>query len=163
MKTSRSMILAVSVLAVATGCATAQPPAQTDQSPQESQEALFSVLDDTQQLAGGDWETEDSPSPRPCTLPGTGDGVTFSGRRLREGAGPSVEETDAIVDSLEKAGFEVGRTTVGGFDNVRAVMPGNEAYYVLLEAGDNVTALSGQAACVPGDINVELDRVKSGQ
>ena len=157
----RRAALAVVVLAVVTGCSTPAPVADSELSPLESQQALFAVLDETQRAAGGEWETQDSPSPRPCTLPGSGDdGVTFSGRRLRDGVGPSADETDAIVAGLEKAGFEVGRETVGGFDNVRAVMPGNGSYYVLLEAGTNVTALSGQAACVPGDIIEELQRVK---
>jgi len=57
----------------------------------------------------------------------------------------------------------VGRSSVGPFENVRGVMPGNEALYVLLEAGSNITTLSGQAACVPGDVNDELDRVKREQ
>jgi hypothetical protein len=45
-------------------------------------------------------------------------------------------------------------------EDVRGVMPGNQASYVLLSSGSKVTTLSGQAACVPGDAYDELQRVK---
>ena len=119
------------------------------------------MLDEAQESAGGEWESRDSPSPVSCALPGTGgDGVTFTGRRERSGPGLDETKIVAIADQLAEQGFEVGRAEIGPFTNVRGVMPDNEALYVLLEAGSNITTLSGQAACVPGDVNVELDRVK---
>ena len=160
MRALRIAVLGVAVATLMTGCAAPADTGPVD-SPVQSQAKLLAMLDEAQELAGGEWESRDSPSPVSCALPGSGDdGVTFSGRRERSGPGLDETEIVAIADQFVEQGFEVGRAEIGPFTNVRGVMPGNEALYVLLEAGSTITTLSGQAACVPGDVNVELDRVK---
>jgi len=161
----RAAALALGFVFLVAGCSAAPvDDAGPAISPQQSQAEFLALLDEAATLAGGEWETRDSPSPLSCELPGSGgDGVTFTGRRERAGAGLDETSIADIARLLDDEGFEVGRSSVGPFENVRGVMPGNEALYVLLEAGSNITTLSGQAACVPGDVNDELDRVKREQ
>ena len=160
MRAPRIAVLAAAIAMLMTGCAAPADTGPVD-SPLQSQAKLLAMLDEAQELAGGEWESRDSPSPVSCALPGSDDdGVTFTGRRERSGPGLDETEIVAIADQLVEQGLEVGRAEIGPFKNVRGVMPDNETLYVLLEAGSTITTLSGQAACVPGDVNVELDRVK---
>lgn len=146
------------------GCAA--PPGQSEpvDTPKQSQEKLLALLDETQQLIGGDWENSDSGSPRDCQLPGSGDtGTTFTGLRSQEMPALDDATTAEVVALWEKRGFEAGTGAMGILTSVLGVNPDNETYYVELSISDYSTQLSGQAACVPGDTLTELERVKSEQ
>ena len=162
MKLPRLAITGIAVVVAVTGCASPPPDADTRHSPKESQAALLALLDDTQQLVGGEWQNEDSPSPRDCELPGSGDtGTTFTGARSL--AAPALDDATVskVLDFWEGEGFEAGSKAMGALTSVLGVDPDNKANYVELLIGDQATQLNGQAACVPGDTLTELDRVES--
>lgn len=159
MRPLRPAVVALGVVFALAGCAAPAAPLPTD-SPQETQAVLVDLLDETQEIVGGEWQIQDSPSPDPCQLPGSGDeGVTFTGSRTLA-TGLDEDALLAVVDQLENEGFEVGRARVGPFENVRGVMPGNQAFYVLLSSGERVANLTGQAPCVPGDAYEELEKLR---
>jgi hypothetical protein len=151
----------VALALIVTGCAAAEP-ADT-QSPEQSQDHLLSLLDDVQTQIGGEWTNEDSPSPRGCQLAGGAEGVTFTGTRTLEAQAVTDAQVDDLVAYLSDQGFDAGRSSVGVLVDVLAVDPDDETSFVEVRIGDQSTQLKGQAACAAGDINVELDRVKSEQ
>ena len=161
MRPAAALAAALGLSVALAGCSSAPADPASADSPQQTQSALVALLDEAQQTAGGTWDVQDSPSPDPCELPGSGDeGVTFTGQRTLD-AGLDEDALLAVADLLESEGFEVGRAAVGRSENVRGVMPGNQAFFVLLESGDTVATLSGQAACVPGDAYDELQKLRN--
>jgi hypothetical protein len=157
----RLMVCGVVAVALATaGCASA--PAST-QSPQRSQDTLLALLDDVQAQIGGTWVNEDSPSPRGCELAGGDDGVTFTGTRSMAAPAMTEAEIDDLLAFFDDAGFDAGKSGMGVLTDVLAVDPDDATSFVEVRIGDQSTQLTGQAACAVGDINVELDRVKSEQ
>lgn len=161
MKILRLSIAGLAVLMLASGCAAPAVNEVSVDSPQESQDRLLALLDETQHLIGGEWENEDSPSPRDCELPGSGDtGTTFTGARSKPGPGLDEAGISEVLAFWEGEGFDAGSKPMGVLTSVLAVDPDNEAYYVELLVGEQATQLNGQAACVPGDTLTELERVE---
>lgn len=155
-------ILGAAALMLA-GCAAPVDGSTPDDSPKESQEKLLALLDETQQLIGGDWENQDSGSPRDCELPGSGDtGTTFTGARSQEMPALDDDTVAKVFEFWEGEGFEAGEAGMGVLTSVLGVHPDNKSYYVELRIGEQATQLSGQAACVPGSTLDELERVKKG-
>lgn len=158
----RVAIVGAVVLMMA-GCTAPSDTSQPADSPKESQQKLLALLDQTQELIGGDWENHDSPSPRDCELPGSGEtGTTFTGARSQKMPALDDETVSQVLNLWEKEGFEAGESGAGALDSVLGVDPANKAYYVELMIGEHATQLNGQAACVPGDTLDELNRVKKG-
>jgi len=128
-------------------------------SPTDAQAMLVALLDGTQALLPGEWETHDSPSPDPCQLDAaSAPGVAFTGDRTRD-LGGELPETE-ITALWEAAGLEVGRTAVGNFEILRGVDPHNRAFFAELHVGVNTTTLRGQSPCVPGDAWKEQQKIK---
>jgi hypothetical protein len=122
---------------------------------------MLALLDEVQAEIGGTWENEDSPSPRSCTISGTSDdGVTFTGNRKQEGPAIDDEQIDTLLALWESKGFDAGQAEMGVLVSVLAVNRDDKTFYNQLLIGEFSTSISGQAACVPGDVHVELDRVK---
>jgi hypothetical protein len=159
--TRRLAVLVVAAVALAvTGCSPAPANSET---PQQSQDRMLALLDDVQTQIGGAWTDEDSPSPRGCLLAGGEEGVTFTGTRTLEAQPVTEAQIDELVTYLSDEGFDAGRSSTGALEGVLAVDPDDETSFVEVRVADESTQLKGQAACAVGDINVELDRVKSQQ
>jgi hypothetical protein len=150
--------LIVTFLAM-TGC-TAAPASMV--SPEQSQQRLLALLDETQEeLGGGTWVNDDSPSPVDCALPGSGgEGTTFTGTRTLEGEPLDDAAISDLLAFWESEGFEAGSSGRGIITSVLAVNPGNETLFLELRMTDGLSMLTGQAACVPGSTTEELRRVK---
>lgn len=128
-------------------------------SAQDAQAMLIALLDGTQALLPGEWQNHDSPSPDPCQLdPQAPAGIAYTGDRTRDAGGDLPEPEVAAL--WRAAGLEVGRTTVGEFEIVRGVDPGNRAFFAELHVGATTTTLRGQSPCVPGDAWTEHQKVK---
>ena len=132
-------------------------------SPEESQKTLFALLEKVQTRIGGDWVNEDSLSPRGCLLADGDEGVTFTGTRTLADPQITEDDIDALVAYLGDEGFEAGKSGIGLFTDVLAVDPNDKTSFVEVRIGDQSTQLTGQAACAVGNINDELERVKSEQ
>jgi hypothetical protein len=142
------------------GCASPAPAPAAD-SPKESQQKMLALLDEVQAEIGGTWENEDSPSPRSCTISGTSEeGVTFTGNRTQKGPAMDDEKISDVLALWESKGFDAGKGKMGMFVSVLAVNRDDKNFYSQLLIAEYSTSISGQGACVPGDINTELDRVK---
>lgn len=128
--------------------------------PLEAQVELLALLEAVQSAIGGQWENRDSPSPRECRLTEQSPaGVVFTG--LRSNAAPPAPEAQvrAVLDLLKAHGMNAGARPTDSVTTVLGVHPGNEAFYVELQMRPQAMTLSGQSACVDGDIDAELDRV----
>jgi hypothetical protein len=161
MKLSRLSIAGTALVLGLMGCSSPAADPSTQASPKEAQVALLALLDDTQQIIGGEWENEDSPSPRDCELPGSGDtGTTFTGARSLKAPELDDASVSKVLKFWEGEGFEAGSKTMGVLTSVLAVDPDNKAHYIELLIGEHATQLNGQAPCVPGDTLTELERVE---
>lgn len=135
----------------------------TDQtlSPREAQAQLLTLLDTVQATVGGDWVNHDSPSPRGCRLTEQSPlGVAYTGRRTLDAPPAPAETITAVLALLAAQGMEAGTRTGTAFTTVMGVHPDNRAFYVELELRAQATTLSGQSACVAGELVAELERVK---
>ena len=130
-------------------------------SPRDAQTQLHVLLDAVQAIVGGDWVNHDSPSPRGCRLTEESPlGVAFTGRRSLDAPPASTETIGAVLALLSAEGMEAGTRTSASFTTIMGVHPDNKAFYVELEMRARAMTLSGQSACVAGDLVAELDRVK---
>jgi hypothetical protein len=151
-------VAALAAVLVLAGCSSPSP-APTD-SPKESQQKMLALLDEVQAEIGGTWKNEDSPSPRSCTISGTKEeGVTFTGNRTQKGPAMDDEQISDVLALWESKGFDAGKGKMGMFVTVLAVNRDDKNFYSQLLIAEYSTSISGQGACVPGDVLTELDRV----
>jgi len=128
--------------------------------PAQAKAQLLALLDAVQSAIGGQWDNRDSPSPRECRLTEHSPlGVVFTG--LRANPSPPADEARvrAVLDVLADHGMSVGTRPTDSVTAIMGVHPQNKAFYVDLQMRAHAMTLSGQSACVDGDIDVELDRV----
>ena len=128
--------------------------------PGEAQAELVALLDAVQSAIGGQWENRDSPSPRECRLTEQSPlGVVFTGVRANPSPPADGARVRAVIDVLAASGMSVGTRPTDSVTSVMGVHPANKAFYVELQMREHAMTLSGQSACVDGDIDAELERV----
>ena len=115
-------------------------------SPAEARDDLLSVLDDTQQLVGGDWDVRDASAARSCTVQWGLRGVTYPALRLATASAVSL----AAVESAWKGwGYGVEITTVGPATQLIGTGPGGEL--LIFRLSDRGMTLQGESACRPAE------------
>jgi hypothetical protein len=128
--------------------------------PVEAQAELLAVLDAAQSALGGQWDNRDSPSPRECRLTEQSPlGVVFTGLRANPSPPAEGSRVRAVHDILVTHGMDVGTRQTESVITVMGVHPDNKAFYVELQMRAHAMTLSGQSACVEGNIDAELERV----
>ncbi|CAN5152912.1 hypothetical protein BH11ACT5_BH11ACT5_05630 [soil metagenome] len=109
----------------------------------EARSALYSTLDDTQELIGGDWTTLDDPNSRGCIL-GDVAGRTFSALRT---AAPVADPSAAVAAAWEDAGFTVETTAIGPVSQLVGTSDG--AALLIFRLSDRAMTLQGESECRP--------------
>lgn len=150
---------ALAIVLLASGCAATG--SENDMTPQDSQAELLALLDETQVALGSSWDNDDDPSPLQCTLANGDTGVTFSGYR-RSSEPVEVEAgIQTIVGFWESKGFEVEvKRELAGLEDVFVHFPGDKDRYLHFSIGENIMAVEGWGACVPGSVLDEIDRIE---
>ena len=138
-------LLAVVLATLAlTGCAThdATPVSDT-----EARDRFLAVLDETQNLVGGEWDVRDDPTPRECVIP-----LWVSGERypaLRVGDPPA--SVSAAAERVEQAwsstGMRVTRTDTGDVIEVKG--ESLEGEIIVLRLSGSASTLLGESECRP--------------
>lgn len=138
--------LAALMLLGLAGCALESPSEVSDT---EARERFIAVLDDAQSAIGGQWQVDDDPTPRECTIP-----LWVAGQRypaLRVGKSPRSPERAA--DAAEQAwiddGMRVERQTVGDVLEVSATSDHGELF--ILRVSESAATLQGESECRPVD------------
>lgn len=128
--------------------------------PLEAQVELLALLDAVQSAIDGQWENRDSPSPRECRLTEQSPlGVVFTGLRANPAPPAAEAQVRTVLDILKDHGMDVGTRPTDSVTTLMGVHPDNKAFYVELQMRPQAMTLSGQSACVDGDIDAELERV----
>lgn len=143
----RRTVTTLAVAAVMIGLSGCAVQASTPVTDLEARDRFLSVLDDAQQLVGGEWQTMDDPTPRACVIP-----IWIPGERypaLRLGDAPA--SVDAAADRVElawsDAGMRVTRTAIG--DVVEVKGESTEGELVVLRLSASASTLVGESECRP--------------
>ena len=131
------------VLALA-GCAVVPVSAGSDS---EAHDRFIALLDDAQELVGGDWQVQDDPTPRECVIP-----LWVSGERhpaLRIGDAPAAPSAAAerVERAWTEAGIRVTRTDVGDVIEVKGETADGEL--LVLRVNESASTLLGESECRP--------------
>ncbi|MBX9718409.1 MAG: hypothetical protein K2X36_06150 [Microbacteriaceae bacterium] len=137
------VIVAVGFVALA-GCAVQDPTPVTDL---EARDRFMTVLDEAQDLVGGDWDVRDDPTPRECIIP-----LWIPGERypaLRVGDAPASVSTaaDRVEDAWKAAGMRVTRTDISDVIEVKGESA--EGELVVLRVSASASTLLGESECRP--------------
>lgn len=137
-------MVAGAVAVVLGGCAVQASTPVTDL---EARDRLLAVLDEAQQVVGGEWTVMDDPTPRECIIP-----LWISGERypaLRVGDPPA--SVAVAADLMERAwndsGMRVTRTDIGDVIEVKG--ESDEGELVILRVSENASTLLGESECRP--------------
>jgi hypothetical protein len=133
-------VVAAAVVAGLSGCAISSETVH-------SRASFYEFLDTTQSLVGGDWDSQDDPTPRGCELSIWGQGHTYPG--LRIGSSPSSQShaLAAVRSSWELVGFAVEQSSIGQSIELKGV--GDRGEMVFFRVGSGGMTLSGTSACAP--------------
>lgn len=146
--TARAVLLPLAALALLglTGCALQSPSDVTDA---EARDRFLAIVDEAQDAIGGEWQVDDDPTMRECSIP-----LWVAGHRypaLRVGDAPSSPEraADAAEQAWLDAGMRVERQTVGDVLEVSATSDHGELF--ILRVSDSAATLQGESECRPTD------------
>ena len=119
----------------------------TPVSDSEARDRFLAVLDETQDLVGGEWDVRDDPTPRECVIP-----LWVSGERypaLRVGDPPA--SVSAAAERVEQAwsgtGMRVTRTDTGDVIEVKG--ESLEGEIIVLRLSGSASTLLGESECRP--------------
>lgn len=115
-------------------------------SPAEARTELLAVLQQTESLVGGDWDRQDDPTPRSCTVQWGLAGVAYPALRL---APLSAGSADAVARAWDRWGYDVSRAAVGPAAQVIARGDGGEL--LVFRVSDKGMTLQGESACRPAE------------
>ena len=127
-----------------TGCAV-QPVSTV--SDDEAHDRFLALLDDTQDVIGGEWEVRDDPTPRECVIPLWVGGTRMPALRVGEPASSPASAADLVAEEWEAQGIQVTRTDVGDVLEVKGETDDHEL--LVLRLSDSASTLLGESECRP--------------
>lgn len=126
------------------GCALEGPSGVSDT---EARDRFIAVIDEAQRTIGGDWQVDDDPTSRECTIPLWVGGHRYPALRIGE-APSSVERTaDAVEQAWRDDGMSVERQLVGDVVEVSATSEFGELF--ILRVSEGAATLQGESECRP--------------
>lgn len=137
------LVGAVAVVALA-GCAVQDPTPVTDL---EARDRFLTVLDEAQELVGGDWDVRDDPTPRECVIPLWIAGERYPALRVGDAPASVSAAADRIEQAWSGAGMRVTRTDIG--DVVEVKGESAEGELVVLRVSASASTLLGESECRP--------------
>ena len=118
-----------------------------------AKDAVVTIVDDTSDALGGEWDVYSGPAVEGCTMSDGSDGATYSYIKTLRPGGSDPEADVAAVDGLwRERGLTTERYESGGDDPILGVRGGEEAAGSLDFLADaRMYSVSGLSACVEGD------------
>ncbi len=128
-----------------------QPSARavTDPTALDARAALTSVLDDTQDLLGGTWDSQDDPTPRSCAVQWGLAGDAYAALRLSSSV-PDSRALESVRRVWERLGYTVAFTAVGPASQLTATKGLTDGFMVF-RMSDRGMTLQGESACRPAE------------
>jgi hypothetical protein len=142
--TLASLAAALTLAGSGSGCALGSGNGITAEAARTS---LYATLDETQDRLGGQWDNQDDPTPRGCSVALWSEGEMYPA--LRVGTPPerpeyAVESVSAYWDGL---GLVLSTTDVG--DVVELQGESDEGEIVILRVSAEAMTLQGESECRP--------------
>lgn len=144
-RAARASLAALMLLGLA-GCALEQP---SDVSDSEARERFIAVLDEAQAAVGGQWQVDDDPTPRECTIPLWVAGQRYPALRVGEPPRSPERAADVVEQAWRDDGMRVERQTVGEVLEVSATSEHGELF--ILRLSESAATLQGESECRPID------------
>jgi len=132
------------LVAALTGCAVQSPTPVTDL---ESRDRFLAVLDEAQELIGGEWDVRDDPTPRECVIPLWVAGERYPALRVGDPPASVSAAAERIEQAWGGAGMRVTRTDIG--DVVEVKGESAEGELVVLRVSESASTLLGESECRP--------------
>jgi hypothetical protein len=126
------------------GCAV---DAGSGRSAEEAGDDFRQVLDDTQQLVGGEWEVRDDPTPRGCSIPLWVEGDRYPALRIGTLPTTAAQLLTLVEEYWGGLGYAVESATVGEATELQAVGQHDETF--IFRVSDNGMTLQGESECRP--------------
>ena len=138
-------LLAVVLATLAlTGCAThdATPVSDT-----EARDRFLAVLDETQDLVGGEWDVRDDPTPRECVIPLWVSGERYPALRVGDPPASVSAAAERVEQTWSGTGMRVTRTDIGDVIEVKG--ESLEGEIIVLRLSGSASTLLGESECRP--------------
>lgn len=141
----RTVAVLVAATLVLSGCALSPT---TDVTDQQARDRFITLVNAAQEAAGGDWQVQDDPSPRECTIP-----LWVTGSRipaLRTGPAPRDGLDDAagrMQRHFTDSGMRTTVTEVGDVVEVRGETAAGEL--LLFRVSATAMTITGESECRP--------------
>ncbi|PJJ71809.1 hypothetical protein CLV46_1362 [Diaminobutyricimonas aerilata] len=142
MRTSPAALLPVLVASALLGGCSA--PGGLD--PAEARDRFTTVLDDTQNEVGGEWENVDDPTARNCTIPLFVDGTRYPALRLADAPRDASEAAAAVTEYWQGLDYRVDSTAVG---DVTELQGSGRGEVLVFRVSDDGMTLQGESECRP--------------
>ena len=126
------------------GCAVQDPTPVTDL---EARDRFMTVLDEAQDLVGGDWDVRDDPTPRECVIPLWIPGERYPALRVGDAPASVSAAAERIEQAWNDAGMRVTRTDIGDVIEVKGESA--EGELVVLRVSASASTLLGESECRP--------------
>lgn len=126
------------------GCAVQVSTPVTDL---EARDRFSAVLDDAQQIVGGEWTVMDDPTSRECIIPLWVTGERYPALRIGEAPASVTAAADRIEEAWTDGGMRVTRTDIGDVVEVKGESTDGEL--VILRVSERASTLLGESECRP--------------
>jgi hypothetical protein len=137
------LVGAFAPLLVLCGCAI---PAASAATSERSIDDFYSVLNETQNTVGGDWENLDDPTARGCVAGLGAKGQSFPALRLGDAPRDRDAVVKAVVEAWDELGYRIVRATVGQVAEVQGRGASDEV--LIFRVSDTAMTLQGESECV---------------
>lgn len=142
--TSGACAAAVLVLTALSGCVVVPG---SGLSADEARLELYSALDETQLVLGGEWDNRDDPTPRGCLIPLWVEGQHYPGLRLGEAPHDRSSAIDSVRSRWTEWGYRVTETLIGEVVELQAHDEVGEL--LVFRITEEAMTLQGESECRP--------------
>jgi len=113
----------------------------------EARDRFSAVLDDAQQIVGGEWSVMDDPTSRECIIPLWVTGERYPALRIGEAPASVTTAADRIEEAWTDGGMRVTRTDIGDVVEVKGESADGEL--LILRLSESASTLLGESECRP--------------
>lgn len=137
-------VVACAIVLALAGCAVVPVSAGSDS---EARDRFLALLDDAQELVGGDWQVRDDPTPRECVVPLWVSGERYPALRIGDAPAAPSAAAERVERAWSDAGLRVTRTDVGDVIEVKGETADGEL--LVLRVSASASTLLGESECRP--------------
>lgn len=144
LRCARAAAVAVIAATALAGCAVAPVSVVSDA---EARDRFVALVDDAQELVGGDWQVLDDPTPRECVIPLWVGGERYPALRIGDAPAAPSAAAERVEQAWSAAGFRVTRTDIGDVIEVKGETAHGEL--IVLRVSASASTLLGESECRP--------------